>query len=233
MRIHRIFLTTLLLGMIIAFPLYCSADDDKVVISQDNYSTASEFETAINEAINKYDNFSIEYSDAIQNSTQENSAPIMFASPSALSSGSVSTYSAADTVLYRVHNVKNLKNSFGKDFLKMSGSPGITIGLSKAKKKTYSLEFGLTFNCSKKIIANATWGSTRESELIYQGTWKVPSKANGKKVKRGYLHMRPEYKVKKYTVSHKNFGTNKWIVDGTSTTKKACSVDVYKTYVYK
>lgn len=94
-------------------------------------------------------------------------------------------------------------------------------------------EFGLTFNCSKNIIANATWGSTRESELIYQGTWKVPSKANGKKVQRGYLHMRPEYKVKQYTVYHKNYGTKTWVKDGTSKTKKACSIDVYKTYVYK
>lgn len=233
MKKHRIFLTTLLLGMMMAFPLYCSADDDKIVISQDNYSTTSEFEAAIDEAMNKYDNFSIEYSDTMQNPAHENSTPVMLASPNVLSSGSVSTYSSADTVLYRVHNVKNLKNSFGKDFLKMSGSPGVTIGLSKSKKKTYSLQFGLTFGCSKKLIAKATWGTTRESELVYQGTWKVPSKVNGKKVKRGYLHMRPEYKVKKYTVSHKNFGTKKWITDGTSKTKKACSVDVYKTYVYK
>ncbi len=59
------------------------------------------------------------------------------------------------------------------------------------------------------------------------------TKANGKNVKYGYLHMRPEYKVKSYDVYHKNYGTSKWIKDGTGTTKKAYSVNIRKTYTYK
>lgn len=232
MKKHRIFLTTLLLGMMMAFPLYCSADDKKVVISQDNYSTTSEFEAAINEAMNKYDNFSIEYSDNMENPTPEDSDTVLFAAPDS-ASGSVSTYSAADTVLYKIKDIKNLKNTFGKDYMSTSGSPGITIGLSREEEKDYFAQVEATFKCPKEIILKATWGSSKKVTLTYQGTWKVPSKVNGKKVKRGYLHMRPEYKVKQYSVYHKNYGTKRWVKNGTSKTKRASVVNIYKTYVYK
>lgn len=206
----------LLTIFILSLPI-CAYADNSVIISKDDFSTDTEFQNAIDNAFENYENFTIVLDD-------DTISPVLSMSASPLS---------ADAVLYNVKNVQNKSNSFGKDYLNVSGDPGITIGLSHAKTKSYALQFGATFGCDKSFIANATWGSSKGSTLTYSGTWKVPSKSNGKQVKRGYLHMRPEYKVKSYTVYHKNDGTNKWIKDGSSTTKKAYGVNIRKTFTYK
>ena len=205
--------------------------DDCVVIDASDYATKAGFEKAVKDAFadNNLNEFSIV-------GEEDGNSDIMLGDTNDFASQHqdiVTPSSAADTVIYDVRNVKNKANVFGKDYLSVSGSPGVVIGLSHAKTKTYSLSFSATYDCKKSIIANATWESSKGTTLTYSGTWKVPTKANGKNVKYGYLHMRPEYKVKSYDVYHKNYGTSKWIKDGTGTTKKAYSVNIRKTYTYK
>lgn len=228
-KYHSIYLIFLILSLCSVPSAACA--NDHVVINTSDYSTKAGFENAVEDAFadNNLNEFSIVYKeDSDSDTTTENIKDYVTQHQNL-----VTPSSAADTVLYDVRNVKNKANVFGKDYLNVSGVPGVVIGLSHAKTKTYSLSFSATYNCEKSLIANTTWESSKSSTLTYSGTWKVPSKANGKNVKYGYLHMRPEYKVKSYDVYHKNYGTSKWIKDGTGTTKKAYSVNVRKTYTYK
>lgn len=85
---------------ILSFPI-CSCADDSITISKDNYSTNAEFQNAIDNAFENCDNFTIILDDDTIN-------PILNTTASPLS---------ADAVLYRVKNVQNKANSFGKDYL--------------------------------------------------------------------------------------------------------------------
>ncbi len=228
-KYHSIYLTFLIFSLCSVPATVCA--NDHVIINASDYSTKAGFEKAVEDAFsdNNLNEFSIVYkgesnSDIMAEITNDDVTQ---------QQNLVLPFSAADTVLYDVRNVKNKANVFGKDYLNVSGSPGVVIGLSHATTITYSLSFPATYNCKKSLIANATWASSKSSTLTYSGTWKVPTKANGKNVKYGHLHMRPEYKVKSYDVYHKNYGTSKWIKDGTGITKKAYSVNVRKTYTYK
>ena len=53
------------------------------------------------------------------------------------------------------------------------------------------------------------------------------------KVKKVYLHMRPEYKNKSCDIYFKILGYTDWKKIGTTTTKRAYAIDIYKNYVYK
>lgn len=228
-KYHSIHLIMLILSLCFIPTIVCA--DDHVVIDASDYTTKAEFEKAVEDAIadNNLNELSIVYKeDGASDITSEDTIDY-----SSQHQSLVMPSSAADTVLYDVRNVKSKANNFGKDYLNVSGSPGVVIGLSHAKTEIYSLSFSATYDCKKSLIANATWGSSKSTTLTYSGTWKVPSKANGKQVKYGYLHMRPEYKVKSYDIYHKNYGTSKWIKNGTGTTKKAYSVNIRKTYTYK
>ncbi|MEA4922997.1 MAG: hypothetical protein VB031_06470 [Eubacteriaceae bacterium] len=141
--------------------------------------------------------------------------------------------SGQGTIYYKITGVKSLSHTYGSDYLNVAGAPGVTIGLSRAETESYSITFGATFSCPKNIIATASWGTTKAVTLTYSGTWKVPTKHNGKKVKRGRLHMRPEYSRKQYTVYSKVNGYTDWKKKGTSTTKRAYGADIYKTFTYK
>lgn len=143
----------LLTIFILSLPI-CAYADNSVIISKDDFSTDTEFQNAIDNAFENYENFTIVLDD-------DTISPVLSMSASPLS---------ADAVLYNVKNVQNKSNSFGKDYLNVSGDPGITIGLSHAKTKSYALQFG---------------------------------------------------------------ATNKWIKDGSSTTKKAYGVNIRKTFTYK
>ena len=228
-KYHSIYLAIPILSLCSLPAAVCA--NDHVVINASDYSTKARFKNAVEEAFsdNNLNEFSIVYKEESDSYTMtENTDDYV-----TQYKNRVTPSSATDTVLYDVRNVKNKSNVFGKDYLNVSGAPGVVIGLSHAKTKTYSLSFSATYNCKKSLIADAAWESSKSSTLTYSGTWKVPTKANGKNVKYGYLHMRPEYKVKSYDVYHKNYGTSKWIKDGTGTTKKAYSVNVRKTYTYK
>lgn len=149
------------------------------------------------------------------------------------SNNSENLKSAQGPIYYKVDNIKKKSNTYGADYLNVAGDPGVTIGLSDARTKSYSITFGATYGCPTGKIANATWGTTKARTLTYQGTWKVPAKHNNKKVKKGRLHMRPEYSVKQYTIYSMVSGYTNWTKKGTSTTKRAYGVDIYKTYTYK
>jgi len=184
-------------------------------------NTRSNINGAINEALNNYDhikliNFPEEGKEVIDTYPYGND-----------------DMSAQGTIVYKVSNIKKLSNVYGADYLNVSGAPGITIGLEDSRTKSYSITIGSTFNCPRAKICNAAWGTTSAKTLTYSGTWKVPAKHNGKAVKRGHLHMRPEYSKKQFTVYSKVNGYTDWKEKGKSTTKRACGVDVYKTFTYK
>lgn len=139
---------------------------------------------------------------------------------------------SSEAVVYKATNVKTLADEPGDDYLKESGDPDVTLGLSAAETKTYALTVGATYECPKKIIFEATWGSSNSTTLTYSGEWTVPRTYNGKKVKKGILHMRPIYAVKQFDVYYRAYGTSTWIKKGRSTTKQADYVDVYKEVIY-
>ncbi|MCI7144914.1 MAG: hypothetical protein MR991_00430 [Clostridiales bacterium] len=141
--------------------------------------------------------------------------------------------SVQGNIIYKITSIKKLSNVYGANYLNVSGAPGINIGLSDARTKSYSITFGATYGCPSPNIANAVWGTSSAKTLTYYGTWTVPSKHNGKSVKRGHLHMRPEYSKRQYTVYSRVSGYTDWEKKGTSTTKRAYGVDIYKTFTYK
>lgn len=195
-----------------------SKNKQNIVIDVQKYDSAEKLYEEINRSIQEYEEvqiINIEDNDIFD------------------SESNIETRAAADAVAYKVSDIKNLSNSYGSDFLNVSGAPGITIGLSNSKTKSYSIDVGATYNCPKNMIANAAWGTTSAKTLTYSGTWKVPTTYGGKAVKYGYLHMRPEFSVKQATIYYKNYGTSTWIKKGTTQTKRAYGVNIYKTYVYK
>lgn len=119
---------------------------------------------------------------------------------------------AVNDAIQKYENVKKLSNTIGGDYINISEAPDVVIGLAHAKTKSYSLTVGAAYNCPKNRILNATWGIPKGDTLTYSGTWKVPKTHNGKSVKYGYLHMRPEYNVRQYTVQSRNYGTNKCVL---------------------
>ena len=200
---------TILCVLSLMLPMCVSAEEDSegsmgdtahIEIDSRDYDNTDELNKDVNDAIQKYEQVTIICDETSEDdSTDENpDYPVM-------RSG------AADAVSYRVANVKKLKNTFGGNYINISGEPDVVIGLSHAKSKSYPLTVGATYKVSKKMILNATWGTTKGVTLTYSGTWKVPEKHNGKKVKYGYLHMRPEYSVKQYSVQSRSYGTTKWV----------------------
>lgn len=189
--------------------VYITLTDADNTVDLNNYQS-------INKAIEEYDHVKLIVLDEGVNSNSE--VPVR--------------RNAADAVVYKPMNIVKCANTYGADYYHTSGAPGITIGLSRSETKTYSITFGATYNCSTSLIANAAWGTTQGTTLTYSGTWQVPNKHNGKSVKRGTLHMRPEYSVKKYDIYSKQYGSNNWIKCGSSKTKRAYGVDIYKTFTY-
>lgn len=140
--------------------------------------------------------------------------------------------SAAGTILYDVRNIKELSHTYGSDYLNVSGAPDIVIGLSDSRTKAYSITFGATYGCQSGVIANATWGTTSSRTLTYSGTWTVPKTHNGKKVLRGSLHMRPEYRNKQYDIYSKVNGYTNWSKKGTSQTQRAIKKNYFNNIYY-
>lgn len=230
-----ILLTCFIVGNSLFQPTEVLANDDfeqqevndsdslvEVELDATDFSTGEELADALNKSLEEYDYIRIvnlyEDETLLEESYNEDM---------------ISPRGAYDTVSWSTRNVTNLKNSFGGDYLNVSGAPDVVIGLSEAQNKTYSISYGSTHGCPKGVVGNAAWGTTRGKTLTYSGTWKVPKKNAGKNVKFGYLHMRPEYQNKKMDVYSKNYGTTKWVKKGSTTSKRAYAVNIYKTYTYK
>lgn len=201
------------------------SDAPYAVLDAQDHGSFDEMENDVNALLESYDNTKVINADS-PDILSEKGADIVACDLSNIEPKANGSY------LYDVRNVRAISNSFGSDYLNVSGSPGVTIGLSHAETEKYSIDFTSTFGCPSGAVATAAWGTTKEKELTYFGTWKVPSKHNGKNVKRGRLHMRPEFKRKKCDIYRKVHGYTDWSKIGATVTKRAYSVDIYKTFVY-
>ena len=225
---------TLVVALIIGFISTSTlAFADEIKMEEDNSYTEvdaydyindnGELTDKINEALEKYDHIKIINDDKLEEPTFSNDNSQLSLEPQ----------SAVGYIMHKALNVKKKSNSYGEDFLNISAEPDITIDLSQPKTKSYSMTIGTSYGCPQNTILNASWGTTSIKILTCLGSWKVPKTHNGKKVKKGYLHMRPEYKNKSCDIYFKILGYTDWKKIGTTTTKRAYAVDIHKSYVYK
>ncbi|MDR3224724.1 MAG: hypothetical protein LBT52_00300 [Clostridiales Family XIII bacterium] len=128
---------------------------------------------------------------------------------------------------WRVKNVKTLSYGLSSNPIAItSGQPDITIGTAKTSSipSSYAASFGVAASVVSASVGFRVTGST---SMTYSGTWTIPSKHNGKSVKKGYLEARTIYLRKSYDIYR--LSTRQ----GTGTAKKAKGVDFSKSYTYK
>lgn len=143
--------------------------------------------------------------------------------------------SAAGTVICKVENKSAKTRWIGADYYVATGTPGITIGLSReeAIEKIYQFQISSSFGLPASTVINAFWGTSTGVKVIYSGTYKVPKTFNDKAVKDATLHMAPAYYSQSGTVYSKCIGYTDWIKKGEATSKQPYGVYLYKTFTYK
>ncbi|MCR6111735.1 hypothetical protein HXA35_15405 [Bacillus sp. A301a_S52] len=119
------------------------------------------------------------------------------------------------------------EDTFGSTINTVAGDPGLTIQLDykKAHSATYSGNFGLN---ATGITMAVGFSVTSSYEVSYKGSYKVPKKHNGKKVKRAQLNGKIVYANHSYTVKSPSYPQGK-----TGTAKKPYGVYYQKNITYK
>ena len=150
---------------------------------------------------------------------------------------------------YKVEKVQNLPKELSTTaFATSQGEPGITISINASKSVSRSYSYTISGSVKvKDVNAGIGWTNSRSDSVSITngGSWKVPAKVSGKKVKMGILkgyfyYDRVEYRVFRRRV-YVNAPTmtivfGKWTVYKTGCiAKKVRSNDVVykKTYQYK
>lgn len=116
---------------------------------------------------------------------------------------------ASTSYQYKVVAVKKLDDKVlcSTPFATVTGDPNVTISITRTQSvsRTYSCKVNVTI---KEINAALGWSKSETDEVSVSngGSWKVPSKENGKKVAKGtlqgYVYMdRYEYKIMRRTVT--------------------------------
>lgn len=134
---------------------------------------------------------------------------------------------------YRVRGVKKISDKTDSGAIAVaSGQPGMTLAINQTKSvsTTTSAKFGAS---DKMISAEVGWSTTGSTAISISGSYKVPSKANGKKVKSCKLSAHAIRKRKSFIVDKMAWNSTKWVKQGTGNVGKAYGVSFKKTFIYK
>lgn len=134
---------------------------------------------------------------------------------------------------YRVRGVKKISDKTDSGAIAVaSGQPGMTLGINQTKlvSTTTSAKFGTS---DKVISAEVGWSTTGSTAISISGSYKVPSKANGEKVKSCKLSAHAIRKRKSFIVDKMAWNSTKWVKQGTGNVGKAYGVSFKKTFTYK
>lgn len=138
---------------------------------------------------------------------------------------------------YRVTNVKNGSDYTGTSKIAtVSGTPGMTISISKTKTvgRTYSVTVGTV--SESQINAAVGYSVSGSDSISISGSYKVPKKYNGRKVKSASLNAYVIYKTKNFTVQRRkvqNVLQFPWTDYGSGYSRKPYGISFTKTYIYK
>lgn len=138
---------------------------------------------------------------------------------------------------YRVTNVKNGSDYTGTSKIAtVSGTPGMTISISKTKTvgRTYSVTAGTV--SESQINAAVGYSVSGSDSISISGSYKVPKKYNGRKVKSASLNAYVIYKTKNFTVQRRkvqNVLQFPWTDYGSGYSRKPYGISFTKTYIYK
>lgn len=134
---------------------------------------------------------------------------------------------------YKVQNVRGGPDVTGSSGLATSiGGPGVVLVIKQTKSvaTTVSANFGAS---NAALSGSIGWSVTGTTSVAISGTFKVPSKVNGKSVKSLKFTAYPVYKTKLYDVYKMPWNSFSWSKQGTGTAKKAYGVAFKKVYTYK
>ncbi|QYF80897.1 hypothetical protein KY492_18320 [Brevibacterium sp. PAMC21349] len=134
---------------------------------------------------------------------------------------------------YKVQNVRGGSDATGSSGLATAiGGPGVVLNISQNKSvaTTVSANFGASNAALSGALGYSVTGTTT---ITISGTFKVPSKVNGKSVKSLKFTAYPVYKTKLYDVYKMPWNSYSWTKQGTGTAKKAYGVSYKKVYTYK
>ncbi|PGL73009.1 hypothetical protein [Bacillus sp. AFS055030] len=134
---------------------------------------------------------------------------------------------------YKVNNIRNGSDVTASSAIaSTTGEPGVKIGINQTKgvATTISSSYGAS---SKLLTASIGWDVTKKTNISISSSVTVPSKVNGKNVKKLTLEAYPVYKTKKYDVHKMPWYSIYWTKEGTGTVKKAYGLEFKKSYTYK
>lgn len=121
---------------------------------------------------------------------------------------------------YKVQNVRGGSDATGSSGLATAiGGPGVVLNISQNKSvaTTVSANFGASNAALSGALGYSVTGTTT---ITISGTFKVPSKVNGKSVKSLKFTAYPVYKTKLYDVYKMPWNSFSWTKQGTGTAKK-------------
>jgi hypothetical protein len=137
--------------------------------------------------------------------------------------------------LYIIKNVKARADKIGnKVVAAASGDPDTIVNVAEqvSVSNTCSATLGLS---AEVISASVGWNITKSVSRTVSGSWKVPKKHKGKKVKKGFLDARILYEVKSFESwkGYSNSNPPSYSYYGTGVCEHSIGCDFSKRYTYK